>query len=189
MKEDELLLNNLNKLKLSLGDILNIYFTYKKIKKGCYIDVKKKLSNNFSNILIEYKLKYKKYVGDNESYDLYFISKKIDPKNIDFIKRNKSLNHIEIGEFLGYGCIHNLKDNPCVEGYSLNIVYIEENKNKKIVENVYQFCCLKIDINIINNTLEIIHKMNYFLKKYLSKKLKGYIELSIKKLKDIQWKK
>lgn len=50
--QDELLFYNLNKIKLSLSDIFNIYFTYKKIKKGCYIGINKKLSNNFINILI-----------------------------------------------------------------------------------------------------------------------------------------
>ena len=45
--KDELLFYNLNKIKLSLSDILNIYFTYKKIKKGCYIVKNKKLSNKF----------------------------------------------------------------------------------------------------------------------------------------------
>jgi hypothetical protein len=182
--QDELLFYNLNKIKLSLGDILNIYFTYKKIKKGCYIDINKKLSNNFNNILVQYKLKYKKYVDFDKNSDQYFISKKIDPINIDFIKNN-CYNHIEIGKFLGYGCVHNLiKDNPCEKGYLLIVQYININKN--IVESIYQFCCLKIDINIINNTLQIIHKMNYFIHKYLSNKLKGYIQLSILKLKDIQ---
>ena len=180
--KDELLFYSLNKIKLSLGDILNIYFTYKKIKKGCFIDINKKLSNNFINILIQYKLKYKKYVNifNDKNSDYYFISKKIDPINIDFIKNN-CLDDIELGKFLGYGCIHNLKkDKPCIKGYSFNIQY-----NQNIVENIYQFCCLKIDINIINNTLQIIHKMNYFIKKYLSNKLKGYIQLSILKPKDM----
>ena len=180
--QDELLFYNLNKIKLSLSDILNIYFTYKKIKKGCYIDINKKLSDNFISILIKYKLKYKKYVNIfDKNTDYYFISKKIDPINIDFFKKNNYLNDIELGKFLGYGCIHNLnKDKPCIKGYLFSIQY-----NKNIIEPIYQFCCLKIDINIINNTLQIIHKMNYFIKKYLSKKLKGYIELSILKLKDI----
>lgn len=181
--QDELLFYNLNKIKLSLSDILNIYFTYKKIKKGCYIGINKKLSNNFINILIQYKLKYKKYVNifNDKKSDYYFISKKIDPINIDFFKKNNYLNDIELGKFLGYGCIHNLKrDKPCIKGYLFSIQY-----NKNIIEQIYGFCCLKIDINIINNTLQIIHKMNYFIKKYLSKKLKGYIQLSILKLKDI----
>ena len=183
--QDELLFYNLNKIKLSLSDILNIYFTYKKIKKGCYIDINKKLSNNFINILIQYKLKYKKYVNifNDKNSDYYFISKKIDPINIDFFKKNNYLNDIELGKFLGYGCIHNLKrDKPCIKGYLFGIDFV---CNKNIIEPIYVFCCLKIDINIINNTLQIIHKMNYFIKKYLSKKLKGYIQLSILKLKDI----
>jgi hypothetical protein len=186
--QDELLFYNLNKIKLSLSNILNIYFTYKKIKKGCYIDINKKLSNNFINILIQYKLKYKKYVNvfNDKNSDYYFISKKINPININFIENN-CLNDIELGKFLGYGCIHNLKrDKPCEKGYLLNIQYINYNLFEHINVYVYGFCCQKIDNNIINNTLQIIHKMNYCIKKYLSKILEGYIQLTILKLNDLK---
>jgi hypothetical protein len=48
---DERLYNSLNKLELSKfllqGDSLNIYMTYKKIKKGCYINIVSNISNKF----------------------------------------------------------------------------------------------------------------------------------------------
>jgi hypothetical protein len=44
---------------------------------------------------------------------------------------------------------------------------------------VYGFCCVKLTINIMN-------KMNYYIRKYLSDKLKGYIELSIVKIKNMR---
>jgi hypothetical protein len=52
---------------VNIGDALNIYFTYKKIKKGCYIDSTK--SYKFENILDKYKLKYKKY-GDEHFHKI-----------------------------------------------------------------------------------------------------------------------
>jgi hypothetical protein len=181
---DEILFEELQKLKLSkqLDDVLNIYFTYKKIKKGCYINLG--LYNNikqikkFENILTQYKLKYKKY-QDKILY--YFISKKVNPTNIDFMDTKYKLNDIELGKFLGYGYVHNLdKDKPCEKGILLSVEYVECNKN--IYSYIYTFCCLKIDINLINNTLKIVNKMNYYIKKYLSNKLKGIVRLSIIKI-------
>ena len=51
---------------------------------------------------------------------------------------------------------------------------------------VYGFCCTKLTINVINELLEKINKMNYYIRKYLSDKLKGYIELSIVKMKNMK---
>jgi len=180
MNSDENLCKKLLKLNINLSDTLNIYFTYKKVKNGCYIDIKKNLSNKFENILLEYKLKYKKYNSDQ-----YFISKKLDPTNIIFIDENNNFNDKIIGKFLGYECVYDLnKDKPCKKGYLLNVNYINNNS---IQTQVYGFCCLQTDLklNIINNTLEIIHKMNYYMKKYLSKFLKGgNFALEISKLSD-----
>ena len=84
------------------------------------------------------------------------------------------MNHLTLGKFLGYGCIHNLdKDKPCQKGYRLSIYYVDKN----IL--IYGFCCLKLNMNIINKTLKIVNKMNNCIRKYLSNKLKGSIELVI----------
>lgn len=175
MNSDEELCKKLLKLNINLSDTLNIYFTYKKVKNGCYVNIFKNF-NKFENILIEYKLKYKKYDSDK-----YFISKKIDPTNIIFIDENNNFNDKNIGKFLGYGCVYDMnKDKPCIKGFLLNINYINDKQT-----HVYGFCCLKLNINIINNTLEIVHKMNYYMKKYLSNFLKrGYFVLQISKLSD-----
>jgi len=77
---DKKLYNSMSKL-VNIGDALNIYFTYKKIKNGCYIDIDSSKSYKFENILDKYKLKYKKY-GDEHFH--YFISNTINPQNIDF---------------------------------------------------------------------------------------------------------
>jgi len=170
MNSDEELCNKLRELNLDLSDTLNIYFTYKKVKNGCYIVIKKKLSNKFENILLEYKLKYKKYNRNinKEIINLYFISKKIDPINVDFIDENNNNNDKIIGKFLGYGCVYDMnKDKPCIKGYLLNINYVNYINNIDKQTQVYGFCCLKLNINIINNTLKIIDKMNYYMKKYL----------------------
>ena len=160
---DKKLYNSMSKL-VNIGDALNIYFTYKKIKKGCYIDIDSTKSYKFENILDKYKLKYKKYEDEKNSH--YFIC--YNPQNIDFFGKY----HIKLGKFLGYGCVHDIiKDEPCVKGYLLQIVY---NDNQ-----VYGFCCTKLTINVIN-------KMNYYIRKYLSDKLKGYIELSIVKMKNMR---
>jgi hypothetical protein len=132
------------------------------------------------HILDKYKVIYKKY--DNmliKGYSYYFISNITNPKNIDFfdIKNNK-LNDINLGKFLGSGCIHNLvKDKPCEKGYILSINYYDYKLEKNI--QIYTFCCLKLNINIINKTLKIVNQMNYSIKKYLSNKLQGYIQLLI----------
>lgn len=109
----------------------------------------------------------------------YFISNTINPKNIDFFDKNNKRNHIKLGKFLGYGCVHDIdKDEPCEKGYFLQIVYDGIQ--------VYGFCCTKPTINVINKLLEKINKMNYYIRKYLSDKLKGYIELSIVKIKNMR---
>ena len=177
---DKKLYNSVSKLELSKlilrGDALNIYFTYKKIKKGCYITIEPTKSYKLENILNKYKLKYKKYDNQNEDTD-YFISNTINPKNIEFFDKNNKQNDIKFGKFLGYGCVHDLdKDKPCIKGYLLQIVYNDFQ--------VYGFCCIKLTINVINKLLEKINKMNYYIRKYLSDKLKGYIELSILKIKN-----
>lgn len=170
---DKKLYNSMSKL-VNIGDALNIYFTYKKIKKGCYIDIDSSKSYKFENILDKYKLKYKKY--EDERFH-YFIG--YNPQNIDFFDKNNKRNHIILGKFLGYGCVHDIiKDEPCTKGYLLQIVY---NGNQ-----VYGFCCIKLTINVINKLLEKINKMNYYIRKYLSDKLKGYIELSIVKMKNMR---
>ena len=46
---DKKLYNSVSKL-VNIGDALNIYFTYKKIKKGCYIDIDSTKSYKFENI-------------------------------------------------------------------------------------------------------------------------------------------
>jgi len=51
---------------------------------------------------------------------------------------------------------------------------------------IYGFCCIKLTINVINDLLEKINKMNYYIGKYLSDKLKEYVELSIVKMKNIR---
>ena len=80
---------------VNIGDALNIYFTYKKIKKGSYIDIDSTKSYKFENILDKYKLKYKKYEDEKNSH--YFISNTINPKNIDFFDKNNKRNHIKLG--------------------------------------------------------------------------------------------
>jgi len=170
---DKKLYNSVCKL-VNIGDALNIYFTYKKIKKGCYIDIDSSKSYKFENILDKYKLKYKKY---EYKHSHYFIG--YNPQNIEFFDKNNKRNHIILGKFLGYGCVHDIiKDEPCTKGYLLQIVY---NGNQ-----VYGFCCTKLTINVINELLEKINKMNYYIRKYLSDKLKGYIELSIVKMKNMR---
>jgi hypothetical protein len=186
---DKKLYNAVNKLELSKlilsGDALNIYFTYKKIKKGCYITIEPTKSYKLENILIKYKLKYKKYDNLNEDTD-YFISNVIDPQNIEFFDKNNKQNDIKFGKFLGYGCVHDLdKDKPCTKGYNLQIVY-DDYKNPNNNLQIYAFCCLKLTINVINKTLKKINKMNYYIRKYLSDKLKGYIQLSIVKFKNMR---
>ena len=140
-------IKKLLKLNLNLSDTLNIYFTYKKVKNGCYIDIKKNLSNKFENLLIEYKLKYKKYnrnINKEIKINLYFISKKIDPINFDFIDENNNNNDKIIGKFLGYGCVYDMnKDKPCIKGYLLNINYVNYINNDDIQTQVYGFCCLQ----------------------------------------------
>ena len=174
---DKKLYNSVSKL-VNIGDSLNIYFTYKKIKKGCYIDIEPTKSYKFENILDKYKLKYKKYENLDKHTD-YFISNTINPKNIEFFDKNNKQNDIKFGKFLGYGCVHDTdKDEPCVKGYLLQIVYNDFQ--------VYGFCCIKLTINVINKLLEKINKMNYYIRKYLSDKLKGYIELSIIKMKNMR---
>jgi hypothetical protein len=109
----------------------------------------------------------------------YFISNTINPENIEFFDKNNKRNHIKLGNFLGYGCVHDIiKDEPCTKGYLLQIVYDGIQ--------VYGFCCLKLTINVINKTLKKINKMNYYIRKYLSDKLKGYIQLSIVKFKNMR---
>ena len=170
---DKKLYNSMSKL-VNIGDALNIYFTYKKIKKGCYIDIDSTKSYKFENILDKYKLKYKKY-GDEHFH--YFIG--YNPQNIEFFDKNNKRNHIKLGKFLGYGCVHDIdKDKPCEKGYLLQILYNDIQ--------VYGFCCSKLTINVINKLLEKINKMNYYIRKYLSDKLKGYIELSIVKMKNMR---
>ena len=163
---DKKLYNSMSKL-VNIGDALNIYFTYKKIKKGCYIDIASTKSYKFENILHKYKLKYKKYEYEHFHYFIGY-----NPQNIDFFDKNNKHNHKKLGKFLGYGCVHDIiKDEPCAKGYLLRIVY-DGNQ-------IYGFCCIKLTINVINELLEKINKMNYYIRKYLSDKLKGYIELSI----------
>jgi hypothetical protein len=176
--KDEKLYNSLSRLSLSIpGDSLNIYFTYKKNKKGCFIDITENVSKKLEYILDKYNLLYKKYDRWGDGILLYFISNITNPKNIDFFDSKNKINHIKIGKFLGYGCIHNLdKDKPCQKGYRFGIYY-NDYKNPSI--QVYAFCCLKLNINIINQTLKIVNEMNYNIEKYLFKKLKGNIELSI----------
>jgi hypothetical protein len=104
---------------VNIGDALNIYFTYKKIKKGCYIDIDSTKSYKFENILDKYKLKYKKYEDEHFHYFIGY-----NPQNIDFFDKNNKHNHIKLGKFLGYGCVHDIdKDEPCAKGYLLQIVY------------------------------------------------------------------
>ena len=52
---DKKLYNSMSKL-VNIGDALNIYFTYKKIKKGCYIDIDSNKSYKFENILKNMKI-------------------------------------------------------------------------------------------------------------------------------------
>jgi hypothetical protein len=183
---DKNLYNSLHKLELSKllweGDPLNIYFTYKKIKKGCYITIDSTKSYKLENILDKYKLKYKKYDKRfDEDIHYYFISNIINPKNIDFFDKNNKINHIKIGNFLGYECVHDVvKDKPCTKGYALEIVY---NDDKNPILQVYAFCCIKLTINVINKILKKINKMNYYIRKYLSDKLKGQIQLSLENKK------
>lgn len=171
---DILFINALKKIDLILGycDILNIYFTYKKIKKGCYIDITYDKAKKFENILNKYKMKYKKY--EEKPKILYFISKKINPKNINFINNNK-LNHMKLGKFLGYGCVHNLeKDKPCTKGYFFNIIY-------SCGIQIYAFCCLKLKTKVIKDTLDIVKRMNKCIKKNLYPKFKGEVRLELNK--------
>ena len=51
--KDEKLYNSLSRLSLSIpGDSLNIYFTYKKIKKGCFIDITENVSKKLEYIYV-----------------------------------------------------------------------------------------------------------------------------------------
>ncbi len=126
------------------------------------------------NALNKYKLKYKKYEDEHFHYFIGY-----NPQNIDFFDKNNKYNHKKLGKFLGYGCVHDIdKDEPCAKGYLLEIMY---HGNQ-----IYGFCCIKLSINVINKLLEKINKMNYYIRKYLSDKLKGYIELSIVKIKNMR---
>ena len=108
-------------------------------------------------------------------------AEKIKRKNIDFFDKNNKINHIKIGNFLGYECVHDIvKDKPCTKGYALEIVY---NDDKKSNLQVYAFCCIKLTINVINKLLKKINKMNYYIRKYLSDKLKGQIQLNLENQK------
>ena len=179
--KDLLLVNSLEKTGLGFHDILNIYFMYKKVKKGSFIDIDEKNYKKLEKILEKYNIKYKKY-NDwfNKNNHLYFMSKMVNPKNIDFFEKNKKLDHIKIGKFLGYGCVHNLdKDKPCTKGFVITLFY----KDAKIEIPIYSFCCLHLSISIINKTLVNIEKMNYFIEKYLSSNLKnGSVVLNIIKI-------
>ena len=178
LNKDLSLIKSLEKTGLYFGDILNIYFMYKKVKNGSYIDIDEKNYKKLEKILEKYNIKYKKYNNWLEKNNhLYFMSKIVNPKNIEFFTKNKKLNHIKIGKFLGYGCVHNLdKDKPCTKGFLINLFY----KDAKNEIPIYGFCCLRISISMINKMLKNIKKMNYFIKKYLSSKLKqGSVTLNI----------
>ena len=165
---DKNLVNELEQLKLYYGDILNIYFTYKKIKNGCFIDIPDNEIDNFEKILKKYKLKYK---NDNDNINLFYISNVVNPKNIEFN------TDIKIGKFLGYGCVHNLeKDKPCIKGDLIEFKYNDINNNPY---QIYAFCCLNINEKILIESINIVNKMNKYIIIYLENK--GYVELNIRK--------
>lgn len=61
LNKDLSLINSLEKTGLEFDDVLNIYFMYKKVKKGSYIDIDEKNYKKLEKILKKYNIKYKKY--------------------------------------------------------------------------------------------------------------------------------
>lgn len=165
--------------KLPLRDTLNIYFTYKKVRKGCLVEVMvyKNNSNKIDEILQKYNIKFNK--KQKNHILLYFISNTVNPNKIEFITKNNKLSNKKIGKFLDYECLYDNKVlNKFKKYYHIFLTY--ENYNSKNIF-LYGFKCSQLNIGVINKTLNIIKKMNYYIKKYLSSILTGIIKLNIQK--------
>ena len=195
----KILYNNEYKVK-HITDILNIYFVFKNIRKGCFIDLQitKNRSNKLDILLDNLKLYYKKYYigrrtkeNKHKKFYLYCISNTIIKKELFrfFRKKNKEYGSIqqnlsskEIGKFLGYECpgddIGN-KGNKVYrkKGYGFIINY----KDSKCCLNsqIYSYMCKELDIKKVIKQLKLVNRMNGLLRKYLSKKLAGEIVLEI----------
>jgi hypothetical protein len=177
-----------NKVKVRhIINILNIYFVFKKIRKGCLISlyITKNRSNKLDILLDNLKLYYKKYyiVSENTKYYLYCISNTIIKKELfeyfinkdgkyRSIQRNLSVSSEEVGKFLGYECPGDVDNrNHRNKVYVFKTIY----KNNEI----YSYICKELDINKVIKQLKLVNRMNGLLRKYLSKKLDGKIVLEI----------
>lgn len=182
-----------NKVK-HITDILNIYFVFKKIRKGCFIDlhITKNRSNKLDILLDKLKLYYKKYYiisrgkdRKHTKYYLYCISNTTIKKELFrfYKKKNKDYGRIqpnltskEIGKFLGYQC-------PEIDTKSRHKVYVLRTIYKDseccLNNEIYSYTCKELDIKKVIKQLKIVNHMNELLRKYLSKKLHGEIVLEI----------
>lgn len=202
MNDQEIYINlykilSTNKTK-NISDILNIYFVFKKIRKGCFTSsnvITKSRSNKLDILLDNLKLYYKKYyigrrIKDNKhkKFYLYCISNTVIKKELFrfFRKKNKEYGSIqqnlsskEIGKFLGYECpgddIGNKVYRKKSYGFSINY------KDSKCCLNsqIYAYTCKELDIKKVIKQLKLVNRMNELLRKYLSKKLAGEIVLEI----------
>lgn len=165
--------------------ILNIYFVFKNIRKGCFINLH--LSENNSNkldiLLDKLKLYYNKYNQKDSKDYLYCISKNIIKKDFfgKYYKIKKFSRYFiptstptitEIGEFLGYECPGDSSNcNQRKKTYYFYIKY--ENYT------IYSYICKELDINKLIKQLKLINKMNRLLRKYLYNKLNSEIVFTL----------
>jgi len=180
-----------------ITDILNIYFVFKKIRKGCFTSsniITKNRSNKLDILLDNLKLYYKKYyIGrrtkDNKykKYYLYCISNTIIKKELFkfFRKKNKEYGSIqnylsskEICNFLGYECPGDDGNKDYrKKSYSFSVNYKEYDSC--VDSQIYAYTCKELDIKKVIKQLKLVNRMNKLLRKYLSKKLYGEIVLEI----------
>ena len=180
-----------------ITNILNIYFVFKNIRKGCFIDlhITKNRSNKLDILLDNLKLYYKKYyIGrrtkDNKykKYYLYCISNTIIKKELFrfFRKKNKEYGSIqnylsskEIGTFLGYECPGDWEGNNMYRKKRYGFIINYKDSKCCLNSQIYSYTCKELDIKKVIKQLKLVNRMNELLRKYLSKKLYGEIVLEI----------
>jgi hypothetical protein len=121
----------------TVGHLFNILLVMKNIKPGAYIVPKSKLKQNIVTFFEKYKLHYQIHDGISPDTLACFVSS--NPITHNLIINNK-LQHIAIGEFLGYECPLNINKNTSTFVFiNITISYVKQNKKIKKLDQIYGY--------------------------------------------------
>ncbi len=141
---------------------INLFLTFKKCRKSCYIQFSSRYKKSFLHILNYYKMHYEM---NHENGIIYCIISQYpipeEVKHVFYHSKDDIKNPHIMGKFLGYPAFMNVRKVSTMKEIGSIGFYFMKNKKEKKKEIIYGFRIPNAKI-----TTEIIAKMNTLLKKY-----------------------